>query len=76
MLFACPKFLNWEKIENSEDFNNKMINAIWLVWVPFVGSEVNGEKEQFIRYSACYDSLKPENISRLKEALTKVKISY
>ena len=76
MLFNCPNFLNWEKIENSEDFNNKMINQIWLVWVPFVWSEVNWKKEQFIRYSACYDSLNPKNVIRLKEALTKVKISY
>lgn len=76
ILFHCPKFLNGEKIESSEDFNNKMINAIWLVWVPFVGSEVNGEKEQFIRYSACYDSLNPNNVTRLKEALAKVRISY
>lgn len=76
MLFMCPNYLNWEKIESSEDFNNKMINAIWLVWVPFVWSEVNWVKEQFIRYSACYDSLKESNVSRLKEALNKVKIEY
>ena len=76
MLFMCPNYLNWEKIESSEDFNNKMINAIWLVWVPFVWSEVDWKKEQFIRYSACYDSLKESNVIRLKEALSKVKIEY
>lgn len=76
MLFACPNLVNWEKVETWEEFNSKMINTIWLVWVPFVGSEVNWKKEQFIRYSACYDSLKPENIARLKEALSKVEISY
>jgi hypothetical protein len=59
-----------------EEFNNKMINEIWLVWVPFVWSEINDKKEQFIRYSACYDSLKEENVTRLKEALAKVKITY
>jgi hypothetical protein len=76
MLFICPNYLNDEKIENSEDFNNKMINAIWLVWIPFEWSEVNWKKEQFIRYSACYDSLNPENASKLEKALNKVKISY
>lgn len=76
MLFMCPKKLNWEDINTSEEFNNAMINAIGLVWVPFVWSEINWKKEQFIRYSACYDSLKEENITRLKDALTKVNISY
>lgn len=74
MLFACPSYLNGEKIESSEDFNNKMINAVWLVWVPFVWSEIDWKKEQFIRYSACYDSLKASNVERLKEALSKVEI--
>lgn len=76
MLFLCPNKLNWEDINTSEEFNNKMINLVWLVWVPFVWSEINWKKEQFIRYSACYDSLKDENITRLKEALAKVNIIY
>ncbi|MDD5769929.1 MAG: aminotransferase class I/II-fold pyridoxal phosphate-dependent enzyme [Candidatus Gracilibacteria bacterium] len=76
MLFYCPNFLNGEKIESPEDFNNKMINTIGLVGVPFTGSEIDGEKEKFIRYSACYDSLKQENVERLKKALSKVKINY
>lgn len=76
MLFMCPKKLNWLEINTSEEFNNAMINAIWLVWVPFVWSAVDWKNEQFIRYSACYDSLKPENVTRLKDALKKVNISY
>ncbi|NDK07785.1 aminotransferase class I/II-fold pyridoxal phosphate-dependent enzyme [Candidatus Gracilibacteria bacterium] len=76
MLFMCPKKLNGLEINTSEEFNNAMINAIGLVGVPFVGSAVDGKNEQFIRYSACYDSLKPENVTRLKDALKKVNISY
>ncbi len=76
MLFRNPNFLNGELIETSEQFNSKMIDEIGLVWVPFTWSEVNGKPEQFIRYSACYDALNPENIARLKEALSKVKIGY
>ncbi|MFA5916724.1 MAG: aminotransferase class I/II-fold pyridoxal phosphate-dependent enzyme [Candidatus Gracilibacteria bacterium] len=76
MLFDCPSYINGEKIMTGEEFNNKMINEIGLVGVPFVGSEINDKKEQFIRYSACYDSLKEENVTRLKEALAKVKITY
>jgi hypothetical protein len=76
MLFMCPKKLNWIEIETSEQFNNTMINAIWLVWVPFVWSEVEWKKEQFIRYSACYDSLNKENLTRLNNSLKKVNISY
>ena len=76
MLFKCPKSLNGITTKTWEDFNWLMINTVWLVWVPFVWSEVNWEKEQFIRYSACYDAEKPENIERLKKALSKVEISY
>ncbi|MDD3303055.1 MAG: aminotransferase class I/II-fold pyridoxal phosphate-dependent enzyme [Candidatus Gracilibacteria bacterium] len=76
MLFLCPKTINGETIETSEEFNNKMINLIGLVGVPFVGSEIDGKKEQFIRYSACYDSLKEENVTRLKNALSKITITY
>lgn len=53
-----------------------MIYKIGLVGVPFVGSEVEGSKEQFIRYSACYDALNEQNVERLKEALSKVKLEY
>ena len=76
MLFECPKSLNWEEINTSEEFNKKMINEIGLVWVPFVGSEINWKKEQFIRYSACYDALNHKNIERLKSALQKIEIKY
>ena len=76
MLFKNPNFIDWEKIESSEEFNSKMIDKVWLVWVPFVWSEINWIKEQFIRYSACYNALNPNNIIRLKEALSKVNISY
>ncbi len=76
MLFKCPKSLDWEKVESSVDFNKLMINKIGLVWVPFSGSEIDGEKEQFIRYSACYDAENEANIKRLKEALSKVDIKY
>ena len=76
MLFKCPKSLNWISIENWEQFNKVMINTVGLVWVPYVWSEVNWEKEQFIRYSACYNAEKSENISRLKNALSKVEIKY
>jgi len=53
-----------------------MIETIWLVGVPFVGSTVRNEKEQFIRYSACYNSLEPEKLEILKQALNKIQISY
>ena len=76
MLFKCPKFVDGEKAENWVKFNKLMINKIWLVWVPFTWSEINWINEQFIRYSACYDAEKQENVDRLKEALNKVKISY
>lgn len=72
MMFECPKFLNWEKINNSEEYNKKIITVIWVVWVPFSGEWW----EQFIRYSACYDIEKSENIERLKDALSKVEIKY
>jgi aspartate/methionine/tyrosine aminotransferase len=76
MLFMCPKFLDWEEVLSSEDFNNKMINKIGLVWVPFVWSDIDWQREQFIRYSACYDALKIKNIDRLRDTLNKVKIEY
>lgn len=76
MLFKCPKFLDWEEIKSWEEFNSKMIYKVWLVGVPFVWSEIAWENEQFIRYSACYDALEQENVDRLKEALSKVKIEY
>jgi hypothetical protein len=76
MLFKCPKSVDGEEVKDWVQFNGKMINKIGLVWVPFTGSEIDWETEKFIRYSACYDALNPENVSRLKEALSKVKISY
>ncbi|USN58302.1 MAG: aminotransferase class I/II-fold pyridoxal phosphate-dependent enzyme [Candidatus Peribacteria bacterium] len=76
MLFQCPKTLDGEPIETGEEFNSKMIYKIGLVGVPFVGSEVDGEPEQFIRYSACYDALDEKKVTRLKEALSRVEIGY
>lgn len=76
MLFHCPTMLNGEKVETSEQFNQKMIEVVGLVGVPFVGSEINGEKEQFIRYSACYNALDEQKVKILKEALGKINISY
>ncbi len=76
MLFECPKSIDGESTPSSEDFNGLMINKIGLVWVPFISSEIDGSREQFIRYSACYDALNPENVERLKQALNKVTISY
>jgi hypothetical protein len=76
MLFKCPKSVDGEEVKDWVQFNGKMINKIGLVWVPFTGSEIDWETEKFIRYSACYDALNPENVSRLKEALSKVEISY
>lgn len=76
MLFKNPKKLDSEEIKTSEEFNSKMIDKIGLVWVPFVGSEVKWKREQFIRYSACYDALNSDNVDRLKDALSKVIINY
>jgi len=76
MLFHCPKQLNGEEIKSAEEFNAKMIDIVGLVGVPFVGSEINGKKEQFIRYSACYNALDEEKLRILKEALKKINISY
>lgn len=76
MLFHCPTMLSGEKVETSEQFNQKMIEAVGLVGVPFVGSEIHGKKEQFIRYSACYNALDEEKVKILKDALKKINISY
>jgi len=76
MLFKCPKSVDGEIVNNGVEFNSKMINKVGLVWVPFTGSEIDWETEKFIRYSACYDALNPENVVRLKNALSKVQISY
>lgn len=72
IMFDCPKFLNWEKIENSEEYNKKVITEIWVIWVPFSGQK----GEQFIRYSACYDAFDEVKIAKLKEVLSRLTISY
>ncbi len=72
MMFDCPKSINWEEVENSEEFNKKIITLIGVVWVPFTGQR----GEQFIRYSACYDAFDEAKIAKLREVLSRVTISY
>jgi len=72
MMFDCPKYLDWEEITSSEEYNKKIIEKIGVVWVPFSGQKW----EQFIRYSACYDAFDEAKIAKLKEVLSRVKISY
>ncbi len=76
MLFHCPKKLNGEHIANAEEFNTMMIDNYGLVGVPFTGADVNGESEQFIRYSVCSDFEKKENQDRVVSVLEKIKIEY
>ena len=72
MMFDCPKSVNTLPVENSEEYNKKIISLTGVIGVPFSGQS----GEQFIRYSACYDALNPENITKLKNALARVTISY
>lgn len=76
MLFHCPKTLNGEEVISSEDFNKKMINAIGLVGVPFTGAEVDGEMEQFIRYSVCANFEDEVFVDRVVSALVKIEVKY
>ncbi len=76
-LWMCPKYLNWKQISSSEEFNKMMIEEIWLVWVPFVWSELKDwTKEQFIRYSVCAPFEDKDFADRVKNALDKVNIGY
>jgi len=72
MMFDCPKYLDWEEITSSEEYNKKIITKLWIVWVPFSGQDW----EQFIRYSACYDAFDKAKIAKLKDVLSRVEISY
>lgn len=72
MMFDCPKFINGEVVENSQEYNKKIISLIWVVWVPFQWQR----GEQFIRYSACYDAFDEVKIAKLKSVLSQVTISY
>jgi aspartate/methionine/tyrosine aminotransferase len=72
MMFDCPKSINGEIVENSEEYNKKIINLTWVIGVPFAWQGW----EQFIRYSACYDAENEANIAKLRAALAKVTISY
>ena len=72
MMFDCPKSVNTLPVQNSEEYNKKIISLTGVIGVPFSGQS----GEQFIRYSACYDALNPENITKLKNALARVTISY
>jgi len=91
MLFYCPKTLNGEEISNSEEFNQKMINSLGVVGVPFTGADsrslhtsilknkgnkISGKPEQFIRYSVCSDFENPEIQEKVKTALSKIEIGY
>lgn len=76
MLFHCPKKLNGEEITSSEDFNKKMISTIGLVGVPFSGAKVDGNQEQFIRYSVCSDFENEAFANRVQAALRTVKVEY
>jgi len=76
-LWMLPKTLNWVEIKSSEEFNNAMIEAIGLVWIPFTGSKLDSwENEQFIRYSVCAPFENPEFTKRVSEALSKISIDY
>lgn len=76
ILFHCPQFLDGELMEDSENFNKKMIDKIGLVGVPFSGAMVNSKAEQFIRYSVCSDFENVEYQKRIKKALAKIEIGY
>ncbi len=76
MLYHCPKTIDGALVENSEDFNKKMINKIGLVGVPFTGAEVDGEPEQFIRYSVCSDFASPDFADKVEKALATVEVDY
>jgi len=76
MLFHCPKKINGKVVENAEDFNKEMINISGIVGVPFSGAMVNGNPEQFIRYSVCSDFENPEAQERIQKAFEKVEIEY
>jgi len=75
-LFHCPKTLNGQAINSSEEFNQLMIKELGVVWVPFTGAEVSGVPEQFIRYSVCSDFENIEIQEKVKTALSKVEIGY
>lgn len=76
VLWHCPKTLNWAPINNSEEFNQKMIEACGLVWVPFEWAEIDGEKEQFIRYTVCAPIETEAFTKRLTDALATVEVWY
>ncbi len=76
MLFHCPKILDGETVESSEDFNKKMIAKIGLVGVPFSGAEVDGKSEQFIRYSVCSNFEDEAFTQRVSEALEHIDVAY
>lgn len=76
VLWKCPRKLDWENIETSEEFNNKMISKIWLVWVPFIWAEIDWKKEQFIRYTVCSSFEDEKFAKRVSDALDKVKVEY
>jgi hypothetical protein len=72
MMFDCPKTLDWKEVANAEEYNKEIIIKTWVVWVPFSGQK----GEQFIRYSACYDAFDEAKISKLKDVLSRVEVSY
>ncbi len=76
MLFHCPKTLNGETVKNPEEFNKKMIELAGIVGVPFTGSEINGENEQFIRYSVCSDFTDEKIQEKVNTAFNEITIGY
>lgn len=76
-LWMLPKTLNWIQINSAEQFNNIMIDTIWLVWIPFMWSQLeNGDNENFIRYSVCAPFEDDNFVLKVKNALLNIKITY